>query len=111
MNELDFLPAILESLVEPIVFVDTGHIIRFVNQAARKKYAKRVKGSLVGMSIFGCHKEKSNTIIRKILEQMQNEGLDEQFLHNNKIGQKIYMRAVRDSSGNLLGYYERFEKA
>jgi hypothetical protein len=36
-------------------------------------------------------------------------GSDEKFLYINE-DKKLYMTAVRDPDGNLLGYYERFEK-
>ena len=37
-----------------------------------------------------------------------HEGLDERLIADNE-KHRIYMRAVRDEDGNVLGYYERYE--
>ena len=36
------------------------------------------------------------------------EGLDERLITDNE-KHRIYMRAVRDGDGNVIGYYERYE--
>ena len=43
----------------------------------------------------------------EIFEKMKS-GLEEEIITDNE-RHRIYMRAVRDSNGNLIGYYERFE--
>ena len=98
---------ILESLIEPIVFCDLDHVIVYMNGAALKKYEKRGGKDLLGRSIFDCHNESSNSIIIEIFESMLG-GLDEQMIADNE-KTKIFMRAVRDENGQLIGYYERFE--
>jgi hypothetical protein len=42
----------------------------------------------------------------EILQQMQ-DGLDEILITDNE-KHRLYMRAVRNENGELLGYYERF---
>ena len=106
----EFLLGLLDSIVDPIVFVDTHHVIRYINKAAKEKYGKRGYVDLVGSSIFKYHSERSNVILLEIYENFQN-GDDEKFLLVNKTDQKVFMRAVRDKEGNLIGYYERYEKA
>jgi DUF438 domain-containing protein len=102
------LLALLDSFVDPIVFVDTNHVIRYLNQVAIEKYQEREHEQLVGASIFDCHNERSGQIIWDIFESFE-EGEDERLLVAEE-GSKIFMRAVRDSEGRLIGYYERFEK-
>jgi DUF438 domain-containing protein len=98
---------ILDTLVVPIVFADLNHVIVYMNGAAGEKYKKRGGMDLVGKSIFDCHKESSNVIIREVFAKMQ-AGLEEQkMLNRDEI--KIFMCAVRDEMGELIGYYERYE--
>jgi hypothetical protein len=44
----------------------------------------------------------------EILAAMQEQGLEEQLITDND-EHRIYMRAVRDQDGRVLGYYERYE--
>jgi len=103
------LAALLDSIVEPIVFVDSQHIIRYVNKSAKDKYGKKGYASLVGNSIFQCHNERSNKIILDTYAMLQ-KGEDEKFIYVNSAKQRVLMRAVRDSEGKLIGYYERLGK-
>ncbi len=95
---------ILDSLEDQIVFVDTGHIIRYMNASARKHHTGR--GDLMGKSIFACHNARSCEIIKNIYSKLE-AGSAEEFIYQTE-KQRIYMRAVRDDVGNLLGYYERY---
>jgi PAS domain S-box-containing protein len=106
----EVLLALLDSIVDPIVFVDDQHIIRYINPAASEKYGKRGTPDLVGNSIFIFHNEKSNEIILEMFESFRN-GEEERFLVVNQTNQKVFMRAVRDKHGSLIGYYERYETA
>ncbi|MBN2571025.1 MAG: PAS domain-containing protein [Ignavibacteriales bacterium] len=103
------LIAILNSIIEPIVFVDTNHVISFMNFAGIEKYKDRGGQDLLGKSIFDCHNENSNKIIKETFNILQS-GLDEKFICITDKNEKYFIRAVRHESGKLLGYYERFEK-
>ena len=96
---------LLESLKDSFVFVDPDHIIRYMNSAAKSHYEEGA--SLIGQSIFSCHNEESKRITLEIFEKFNN-GLDEEKI-TDKDNLKIYMRAVRDKNGTLMGYYERYE--
>lgn len=95
----------LNSMKNPFMFVDNDHIIRFMNKAAHEHYGDGNK--LIGSSIFDCHNDESNKMMKEIYGKMQN-GLDEELITDNK-KYRIYMRAIRDDKGELLGYYERYE--
>jgi DUF438 domain-containing protein len=99
------LGLICDSLKDEVVFVDTNHIIQYVNAPAVKKYAKW--GNILGKSIFACHNPDSGKMIRAIYERLQNGENDILFVDSEK--HRVYMRAVHDRSGVLIGYYERFE--
>ncbi len=93
----------LNSLIDPYVFVDTDHKIRFMNSVAEERHSEK----LLGTSIFDCHNDQSNQTIREIFAEMQG-GLEEKLITDDE-KHRIYMRAVRNEQGELLGYYERYE--
>ncbi len=100
---------ILDSLPYPIVFVDKDHVIRYLNKTARFTYNQvRGYGDLVGKSIFDCHSEASREKILQAVEKLKNHG-NEIFLGVGVNNQRIYINPVRDESGALIGYFERFE--
>jgi len=53
MEQLELLKLLLDNWNESVVFVDTNHIIRYMNTPAKKHYAKW--GEVLGKSIFDCH--------------------------------------------------------
>lgn len=103
MERLKLLERLADSLRQPLMFVDTDHIIRYLNKAASQRY--KVPTTYIDRSIFDCHNEKSCGIIRDAFEKLQagaeevRIGEDEEYLQ--------YMRAVRDEDGTLLGYCPR----
>jgi len=102
--------AILDTINHPIVFVDTDHVIRYLNKPAMKWYYEvRGYSDLIGQSLFDCHTEDSRKHIIALYERLQ-AGENEIFLKIGKFNEKITVMAVRDKNGALLGYYERFEK-
>ena len=105
MDQPELLELIMDSLKHHFVFVDTAHVIRYMNKAAVERY----KGTpaRTGASIFACHNEESKQIILDVVEAFK-EGEDEKMIFNSE-DHRTFMRAVRDRDGNLIGYYERFE--
>ncbi len=101
----ELLRAFLDSLPDPYVFVDTNHVIRFLNRRAQRLY--KAGSKLLNRSLLDCHNEKSRQIIRATLEALE-AGEEERLIHALP-RKRLYMRAVRDNDGRLLGYYERFE--
>ena len=104
MEQVNTMLAILDSLTEEVVFVDTEHTIRYMNQAGINHYAAR--GAAIGKSIFSCHNQQSAIRIKDIFKQLQ-AGVEEVLFADNE-KHRVYMRAVRDDTGKLLGYYERY---
>ena len=99
------LEDLLDSLKDPFVFCDTSHVIRYMNRAARERYAG--KPAEIGRSIFDCHNDASNAQIIQIVTDFGHGG-DEELITDDE-RHRIYLRAVRDTDGKLLGYYERYE--
>ena len=99
------LAEILDSMKNPVLFADRDHVVRYMNRAATTHYDQGE--DLLGNSLFDCHNAESGRIMREIFAEME-EGLDERRITDNE-KHRIYMRAVRDGSGRLIGYYERYE--
>ena len=76
-----------------------------MNDSALHHYKKW--GPIIGKSLFHCHNERSCETIREIFGKFQN-GETEALITDNK-KHRVYMRAVRNSTGELIGYIERFE--
>ena len=102
--------AILDSVPSPIVFVDNDHVIRFLNKAARQRYyERRGHSALIGKSLFDCHAPPSQEQVVAFHNRLM-AGEDEIFLKVNKDGERVTVVRVRDLDGQLIGYYERFER-
>jgi DUF438 domain-containing protein len=106
MIDATLLAAILNSLAQPILIADTGHITRYMNKAAIAHYEGGA--SLIGRSVLECHNLESQRKMVEILAAFQ-AGQNECLSGDNE-KRRLFMVAVRDAEGNLLGYYERVEK-
>ncbi len=107
VRDLDtqLLIAMLNSLKDPFLFVDTDHIVRFVNDAARRHYGDKTPA--VGTSVLDCHNADSQRLMLEILNAMRDGEVER--LITDDAQHRIYMRSVRDTNGDVLGYYERYE--
>ncbi|MBP3704519.1 MAG: PAS domain-containing protein [Clostridia bacterium] len=103
----ELLHAILDAYAYEIVFVDRDHIVRFLNKAAQKRYGKVVQ---VGNSIFNCHNEGSRVKIEEFLARADAGEEGEMFeVLNGSTGEREFFVPVRDTSGKVIGYFERHE--
>jgi DUF438 domain-containing protein len=105
MNEQKILCFLVDDLKDPIVLVDTGHVIRYINKSARQRYQRF--GDILGKSIFECHNETSCDAINKAFNKLK-EGEQEVLISSNE-KRRLFMRAVYDENKKLSGYYERYE--
>lgn len=94
------LTAMLDSFGDPVVFADADHIIRYMNPAGVAKYGE----GLVGTNVMACHNEQSQAQMLEIWEAMK-QGEQQRLIAQDET-RRVYMRAVRDQGGRLLGYYE-----
>jgi len=101
----DFLTCLLDSLKGPVLFADTDHVVRYANRAARQHYTG--VDELIGESLLRCHNEVSCQKMVEVLARLQ-DGVEEELIVDNE-KHRVYMRAVRDATGCLLGYYERYD--
>lgn len=104
MNK-EFYKNLLDSMKNPVLVADTNHIIMYMNKAAISHFDEGE--DLLGTNVLHCHNEESQKMMLDIFAEMLN-GLDEKLITDNE-KYRIYMRAVRDDDGNLIGYFERYE--
>lgn len=103
---IEVLKGILDAYVYEIIFVDRQHIVRYMNQTAKQRYGNRVQ---IGNSLFNCHNENAKIKIEEFLKRADN-GENEMFeVLNGKTGEREFFVPVRDSLGNVIGYFERHE--
>jgi DUF438 domain-containing protein len=82
-----------------------------MNPVAIERYSKRGGAQLVGKSILDCHNDKSGEIIKEVVAWFA-KSKDNNILYtyrNEKENKDVYMVALRDDEGNLIGYYEKHE--
>ena len=101
-----FFKSVLEQDTAPVVLCDLQHTILYMNPAACKRYR-----DLTGKSLMACHNPASRQQIETVLawfeKKMENNRVHTFF--NEKENKDVYMVALRDQSGALIGYYEKHE--
>lgn len=106
-----FMRAVVDSDQMPVVICDLEHTIVYMNPAAAERYAKRGGYALVGRSLLDCHNADSNEKIEKVMDWFKSDTANNRIFtfHNPKENKDVYMVALRDDSGKLIGYYEKHE--
>lgn len=111
MELTSFFKSVLEQDRAAVVLCDLSHTIVYMNPAAGARYAGRGGMALVGSSLLDCHNSKSNEMIEQVVAwfaESPTHNLVYTF-HNEKENKDVYMVALRDESGELIGYYEKHE--
>lgn len=94
-----------------IVVCSLDHEIIYMNPAAVKRYSKRGGEGLVGRNLLDCHGPVSGEMIRKAAAWFQKSSANNivYTYRNEEENKDVYMVALRDSDGVLIGYYEKHE--
>lgn len=106
-----FFQSIMEQDRCAVVICNLSHEIIYMNPAAIAKYAKRGGAALVGQSLMDCHNARSREQIQKVVSWF-GENKEHNIIytfHNEKENRDVYMVALRDTDGTLIGYYEKHE--
>ena len=105
LNKL--LKSVLDGDTAPVVVCDMNDIIAYMNPCAIKRYQK----DLTGKSIKDCHPPKANEMIDKVVAWFK-KSTDNNIIYtyrNDEENKDVYMVALRDDDGVLIGYYEKHE--
>ena len=107
MTNEKLFKSILEQDRAPIVVCDMQSVVVYMNPAAITRY----KTDLTGKSIKLCHSSFANEKIDMVLEWFAKSSLNNVVYtyHNPKENKDVYMVALRDEQGSLIGYYEKHE--
>ena len=93
-----------------IIICDLDHTIIYMNNFATDLYAKK-NMNLLGSNLLKCHNADSNEKILKVIEWFKKD-VNNNFVHtffNEKQNKDVYMVALRNDDGTLIGYYEKHE--
>lgn len=99
--------SVLEQDKAPIVICDMQSIVVYMNPAAITRY----KCDLVRKSIKNCHPVDAAEKIERVLDWFKKDiGNNIVYTYRNDEENKdVYMVALRDINGMLIGYYEKHE--
>ncbi|MBR3032428.1 MAG: PAS domain-containing protein [Clostridiales bacterium] len=109
LNEI--YKSVLDADRAAVVICDLEHTIVYMNQAAVERYEKWGGKALLGKSLMNCHNKKSGEMIEKVIawfSSSKDNNLVYTF-YNEKENKDVYMVALRNDAGDLIGYYEKHE--
>ncbi len=111
MELLPFFKSVMEQDRSAVVLCDLEHTIIYMNPAAGERYAKYGGMALAGKSLLACHSPQSNDMIRRVVEWFKADQAHNLIytFRNDKENKDVYMIALRDDGGELIGYYEKHE--
>ena len=107
MKLFKLFKSVLDNDLAPVVVCDMDDIIVYMNPSAIERYRK----DLTGVSIKKCHPPQANEKIEKVLARFK-ESKDNNIIYtyrNDEENKDVYMVALRDDDGTLIGYYEKHE--
>ena len=109
LNEI--YKSILETDRAPIFVCDVNDIILYMNRSAIARMSKRGGEALIGKSVLDCHNENSRSIIHQVVAWFRESPENNMVFtyHNDKENKDVYMVALRNECGELIGYYEKQE--
>ena len=105
LNKL--LKSVLNQDTAPVVICDMEDTVVYMNPSAVEHYHK----DLTGRSIKDCHPSSANEMIDKVVGWFR-KSRDNNIIHtyySERENKDVYMVALRDDDGTLIGYYEKHE--
>lgn len=106
-----FFKSAMEQDTAAVVICDLAHRILYMNPAAITNYHRYGGERLVGKSLLDCHNEQSVAWIERIVAWFAASE-EHNRVHtgfHQKQQKDVYMVALRDADGTLIGYYEKHE--
>ncbi|MDD6024266.1 MAG: PAS domain-containing protein [Oscillospiraceae bacterium] len=106
-----FFKSVIDQDRAPVVLCDLAHTIVYMNPAATTRYAGRGGADLIGRNLKDCHSPQSNQRIDSAVDWFRaDKSHNLVFAYRmEKENSDVYMVALRDTDGTLIGYYEKHE--
>lgn len=102
-----FFKSIIDQDNAPVVICNLEHTVVYMNPASIKRYHT----DITGKSLKNCHNADSNAKIDRVVAWFkESKGNNIVYTsRNDKENKDVYMVALRDDGGELIGYYEKHE--
>ena len=102
-----FLKSVIDQDPAPVVICGLDSVIVYMNPSAIARY----HGDLTGKDLRACHNAESNEKIDRVLNWFSEDRAHNRVYisRSEKANRDVYMIALRDETGRLIGYYEKHE--
>ena len=109
MELTPFFKSVLEQDDAPVVLCDLAHTILYMNPSAVLHYQRQGGAALVGKNLLACHSPAANRKIMEVLAYFASSPEHNKVytFRNTEENKDVYMIALRDENGTLIGYYEK----
>ena len=109
MELTPFFRSVLEQDDAPVVLCDLAHTILYMNPSAVLHYQRQGGAALVGKNLLACHSPAANRKIAEVLAYFASSPEHNKVytFRNTEENKDVYMIALRDENGTLIGYYEK----
>ena len=108
---IQYFKSVLEQDPAPVVLCDLEHRIIYMNPSACERYRKYGGERLLGRNLLACHDKASAERICQVLAWFEADTANNRVLtgYSAEENKDVYMVALRDQTGMLIGYYEKHE--
>ena len=111
MDLTAYFRSVLEQDTSAVVLCNLAQEIIYMNPSAVARYARYGGAALLGKSLMDCHSPQARDRIEQVTAWFaESESHNRIYtFRNEKENKDVYMVALRDESGALIGYYEKHE--
>lgn len=111
MINSQYFKSIIDQDRTAVVICNLAHEIIYMNPAAIRQNKADGSEAFIGKSLMDCHTPKAREMIAKVVEWFKADSSHNRIytFHNVKYNRDVYMIALREEDGTLIGYYEKHE--
>lgn len=111
MELYQYFKSLIDEDRSAVVICNLEHEIIYMNPMAVERYEKWGGINLMGKNLLHCHNSESVEKINRVIEWFKESKDNNRIFtfHNEKENKDVYMIALRNQQGELIGYYEKHE--